>query len=137
MMAFIKTWKNGLDKKFPDRLVRPLVMTAEGGTILCTRYIRAIRPPEIFLNPGELEITNRDFKVIKLQIFRFTFKVLLLSFADGEVLHVMEELAHYVSLFPAVRDSTLGITDYGLWFTSNVIHTKEKYIECETFYGNR
>lgn len=32
----------------------------------------------------------------------------------------MEDLAHYVSLFPCVRDSTLGIIDYSLWFTSDV-----------------
>ncbi|XP_035711264.1 coiled-coil and C2 domain-containing protein 2A-like isoform X2 [Folsomia candida] len=90
MMAFVKNWKNIFERRFVERMVRPFVMTAEGDTIICTRYMTPIQPPDGFLHE------------------------------EADVVQKMEMLAHYVSLFPFVRDSTLGITDYSLWFPSDV-----------------
>ncbi|ODN05565.1 Coiled-coil and C2 domain-containing protein 2A [Orchesella cincta] len=89
MVAHVKTWKNTHEMKFPDRIVRPFVMTSEGDTILCTRFLKPIEPPNTLLT------------------------------TDIDLMRAMEDMAHYVSLFPCVRDSTLGIVDFSLWFTSD------------------
>lgn len=52
MMAFVKNWKNIFERRFVERMVRPFVMTAEGDTIICTRYMTPIQPPDGFLHEG-------------------------------------------------------------------------------------
>jgi hypothetical protein len=52
MMVFVKNWKNLFERRFSDRFVRPFVMTAEGETILCTRYLTPLELPDHFVNEG-------------------------------------------------------------------------------------
>lgn len=40
------TWATGFQKKFPTREFRPIVMNTDGKSVLVTRYIRSIPPPD-------------------------------------------------------------------------------------------
>lgn len=66
MVAHIKNWKNEHELQFPDRVLKPFVMTSEGDTILCTRFLKPIEPPGPLLGNG-----NRLY--IKIQIVRYVF----------------------------------------------------------------
>ena len=39
--------------KYENREFRPIVMNSEGQSVLITRYLRAIRPPEELIDGGE------------------------------------------------------------------------------------
>jgi hypothetical protein len=46
-------WSTALTKKYPNREFRPIIMNSDGKSVLITRYLRAIRPPEELIENGE------------------------------------------------------------------------------------
>ncbi len=46
-------WSTGLIKKHPNREFKPIIMNSDGKSVLVTRYLRGIRPPEELIENGE------------------------------------------------------------------------------------
>ena len=53
MLDKIVKWALVLNEKHPEREFHPTVMNTEGKTVIITRYIRPIKPPDELIENGE------------------------------------------------------------------------------------
>jgi coiled-coil and C2 domain-containing protein 2A len=88
-MLYAKKWQNKLNEEFPERNIKALVININAKSVLVSRYLRSLKPPEEFLT--NLNATNE----------------------------IMKRLARFVSLIPKVPDSIAlpGICD--IWCSSD------------------
>ena len=76
MIDKVVKWANGFKKKFPTREFRPIVMNTDGKSVLITRYLRPIKPPEELIDNGE---SSFETAVKNFFFFILLFNVLLIS----------------------------------------------------------
>lgn len=91
ILNHIEAWQSKIIQKFPERKLKALVMNSSGESFLATRYLDKIQPPESLATDDE----------------------------DVDILEIMEDLGHYVALFPSLR-STVEANDLNFWLTSDV-----------------
>ena len=70
-MNKIVKWAIDFNKQFPTREFRPTVMNSEGKSVIITRYVKPIKPPE------DLIVDNNEASsdsVVNYQIRNISFK---------------------------------------------------------------
>ena len=49
----VVNWSSTFRKKYPSREFHPIVMNSDGKSVLITRYLRPIKPPEELIERGK------------------------------------------------------------------------------------
>jgi len=63
LVAHVKNWKSGYEKKYTARTLRPFVMTPSGETVLACRFLKPIEPPDSVIVSG-MTFNNKFKKIL-------------------------------------------------------------------------